>query len=100
LVTSCDLQPNAGAKEHNVIVMSSPLEISFAEVLLMCQTMKDDLDALLHPEYGFAARLRQICHDQYTTVHSIVMFLTNIYTDSSKLRRQTMKEFLKRIGIC
>ncbi|KAJ7221638.1 nuclear pore protein 84/107 [Mycena pura] len=40
------------------------LYVSSAEVLSLCQSMNDDLEALLHPETGFAPRLRKICHDQ------------------------------------
>ncbi|KAJ7905257.1 107-domain-containing protein [Mycena olivaceomarginata] len=40
------------------------LYVSSAEVLSICQSMNDDLEGLLHPETGFAPRLRQICHDQ------------------------------------
>ncbi|KAF7294646.1 Nuclear pore complex protein [Mycena indigotica] len=40
------------------------LYVSSAEVLSICQSMNDDLEAILHPETGFAPRLRQICHDQ------------------------------------
>lgn len=44
--------------------MSEGLYASCAEVLSLCQSMDDDLAALLHPETGFAPRLRQICRDQ------------------------------------
>jgi len=44
--------------------MSEALYASCAEVLSLCQSMKDDLAALLDPETGFAPRLRQICRDQ------------------------------------
>ncbi|RDB21680.1 hypothetical protein Hypma_011219 [Hypsizygus marmoreus] len=44
--------------------MSDALYVSCAEVLSLCQSMKDDLAALLDPETGFAPRLRQICRDQ------------------------------------
>ncbi|KZP13590.1 hypothetical protein FIBSPDRAFT_797582 [Athelia psychrophila] len=44
--------------------MSDNLYASCAEVLSLCQSMKDDLAALLDPETGFAPRLRQICRDQ------------------------------------
>ncbi|KAK7023754.1 nuclear pore complex protein [Favolaschia claudopus] len=40
------------------------LYISSAEVLSICQSMSDDLEGLLHPDTGFAPRLRQICHHQ------------------------------------
>ncbi|KAJ6546893.1 nuclear pore protein 84/107 [Mycena capillaripes] len=40
------------------------LYVSSAEVLSICQSMNDDLEGLLHPETGFAPRLRQICHEQ------------------------------------
>ncbi|KAF8884657.1 nuclear pore protein 84/107 [Infundibulicybe gibba] len=44
--------------------MSEALYVSCAGVLSLCQSRKDDLDALLDPETGFAPRLRQICYDQ------------------------------------
>lgn len=44
--------------------MTDALYVSCAEVLSLCQSMKDDLAGLLDPETGFAPRLRQICHDQ------------------------------------
>ncbi|TFY81397.1 hypothetical protein EWM64_g2615 [Hericium alpestre] len=44
--------------------MSNALYASCAEVLTLCQSQKDDLEALLDPEIGFAPRLRQICQDQ------------------------------------
>ncbi|KAJ7272963.1 nuclear pore protein 84/107 [Mycena rebaudengoi] len=44
--------------------MSDVLCVASAEVLSRCQAMNDDLEGLLHPETGFAPRLRQICHNQ------------------------------------
>ena len=46
------------------LVMSSPLYTACAEVLSAFQANKDDLDALLNPESGFAPRLRDICYRQ------------------------------------
>jgi len=46
--------------------MSEALYTSCAEVLSLCQAMKDDLAALLDPETGFSPRLRQICCDRLT----------------------------------
>ncbi|EDQ98148.1 uncharacterized protein LACBIDRAFT_309794 [Laccaria bicolor S238N-H82] len=46
--------------------MSDALYGSCAEVLSLCQSMKDDLAAILDPETGFAPRLRQLCRDQIT----------------------------------
>ncbi|KAJ7063608.1 nuclear pore protein 84/107 [Mycena amicta] len=40
------------------------LYVSSAEVVSICQSMNDDLEAILHPDTGFAPRLRQICHEQ------------------------------------
>ncbi|KAL0570146.1 Nucleoporin nup84, partial [Marasmius crinis-equi] len=45
--------------------MSETLYSSYSEVLLLAQSMKDDLEGLLDPEAGLAPRLRQICRDQY-----------------------------------
>ncbi|OJT05441.1 Nucleoporin nup107 [Trametes pubescens] len=44
--------------------MSDGLYASCAKVLSVCQANKDDLEALLHPESGFAPRLREICEQQ------------------------------------
>ncbi|KAJ7184429.1 nuclear pore protein 84/107 [Mycena filopes] len=45
--------------------MSDPaLYESCAEVLSICQSMNEDLEGLLHPETGFAPRLRHICQNQ------------------------------------
>ncbi|KXN92482.1 hypothetical protein AN958_07429 [Leucoagaricus sp. SymC.cos] len=44
--------------------MSEALYRSCAEVLSIFQSAKDDLEALLDPELGFAPRLRQLCRDQ------------------------------------
>ncbi|KAK7060258.1 Nucleoporin nup84 [Paramarasmius palmivorus] len=43
---------------------SDALYSSYAEVLHLAQTMKDDLEGLLDPETGVAPRMRQLCHDQ------------------------------------
>ncbi|KZT29989.1 hypothetical protein NEOLEDRAFT_1126698 [Neolentinus lepideus HHB14362 ss-1] len=39
-----------------------------AEVLSLCQSLRDDLAALLDPETGFAPRLRQICRERLDDV--------------------------------
>lgn len=44
--------------------MSEPLYETFAQVLTLCQGIKEDLPALLDPVCGFAPRLRQLCRDQ------------------------------------
>lgn len=45
--------------------MADPtLYTSCAEVLSLCQSVKDDLETILDPETGFAPRLRKICRDQ------------------------------------
>jgi nuclear pore complex protein Nup107 len=49
--------------------MPEALYESFAQVLSLCQSMKDDLAAILDPETGFAPRLRQLCRDQYADIH-------------------------------
>ena len=43
--------------------MSDSLYSSCAEVLSVCQTVKDDLFAVLDPDTGYAPRMRQICHE-------------------------------------
>ena len=37
---------------------------SCAEVLSVCQSVKEDLEAVLDPGNGFAPRMRQLCEDQ------------------------------------
>ncbi|KAI1789328.1 nuclear pore protein 84/107 [Ganoderma leucocontextum] len=44
--------------------MAESLYASCASVLSLCQANKDDLETLLHPETGFAPRLREICNQQ------------------------------------
>ncbi|KAF5346850.1 hypothetical protein D9756_010620 [Leucocoprinus leucothites] len=44
--------------------MSDALFRSCADVLSICQASKDDLEALLDPDDGFAPRLRRLCRDQ------------------------------------
>ncbi|TFK94108.1 hypothetical protein K466DRAFT_477174, partial [Polyporus arcularius HHB13444] len=44
--------------------MAENLYTSCAEVLSVCQANKDNLEALLDPETGFAPRLRHICNQQ------------------------------------
>ncbi|TFK45781.1 hypothetical protein OE88DRAFT_1639447 [Heliocybe sulcata] len=43
---------------------STALYTQYADVLALCQALKDDLAALLDPQTGFAPRLRQICRDR------------------------------------
>ncbi|KAI1797541.1 hypothetical protein LXA43DRAFT_980959 [Ganoderma leucocontextum] len=44
-------------------LMAESLYVSCASVLSLSQA-KDDLETLLHPETGFAPRLREICNQQ------------------------------------
>ncbi|TFK22529.1 nuclear pore complex protein [Coprinopsis marcescibilis] len=44
--------------------MAEALYSSFADVLSLSQSVKDDLEALLDSQTGFAPRLRQICEEQ------------------------------------
>ncbi|KAI0073069.1 hypothetical protein K474DRAFT_1711028 [Panus rudis PR-1116 ss-1] len=44
--------------------MSSTLYASCAEALELAQSHKDDIEALLDPEVGFAPKLRQICEER------------------------------------
>ncbi|KAI0739444.1 nuclear pore protein 84/107 [Daedaleopsis nitida] len=44
--------------------MADSLYASCAEVLSVCQANRDNLEFLLHPEEGFAPKLRQICTQQ------------------------------------
>ena len=50
--------------------MSQSLYAACAQVLSVCQATKDDLDTLLHPETGFAPRLRDICFQECVSPHS------------------------------
>ncbi|KAN0078059.1 Nuclear pore protein 84/107 [Tylopilus felleus] len=50
--------------------MSESLYTSCAQVLALCQGVKDDLPALLDPVSGFAPRLRQLCRDQIEELES------------------------------
>lgn len=43
---------------------SEDMYIACAEVYSASQAAKDDLEALLNPDTGFAPRLKQICRDQ------------------------------------
>ncbi|KAF8900838.1 nuclear pore protein 84/107 [Gymnopilus junonius] len=42
---------------------SDSLYRSSAEVLSICQSIKDNLEAVLDPDTGYAPRMRQICHE-------------------------------------
>ncbi|KAH9976532.1 nuclear pore protein 84/107 [Russula compacta] len=44
--------------------MSETFYTSCADVLALCQAQKDNLEALLDPQTGFAPRLRQLCEQQ------------------------------------
>ncbi|KAG9312440.1 hypothetical protein JVU11DRAFT_6824 [Chiua virens] len=50
--------------------MSESLYASCAQVLTLCQGIKDDLPALLDPVSGFAPRVRQLCRDQIEELES------------------------------
>jgi hypothetical protein len=56
---------DATLTSHMTSYMDAPLYESYAQVLAVCHPIKDDLEALLDPQTGFAPRLRQICTDQY-----------------------------------
>jgi hypothetical protein len=45
--------------------MAEGLYASFAEVLSLCQSFKDELAVILDPESGFAPRMRELCEQQY-----------------------------------
>ena len=44
--------------------MSETFYTSCADVLALFQAQKDNLEALLDPQVGFAPRLRQLCEQQ------------------------------------
>ncbi|KAH9043875.1 nuclear pore protein 84/107 [Lactarius pseudohatsudake] len=44
--------------------MSETFYTSCADILALCQTQKDNLEALLDPQTGFAPRLRHLCEQQ------------------------------------
>jgi len=44
--------------------MSETFYTSCADVLTLCQAEKDNLEALLDPQTGFAPRLRHLCEQQ------------------------------------
>ncbi|EIN06492.1 nuclear pore protein 84/107 [Punctularia strigosozonata HHB-11173 SS5] len=44
--------------------MTDAFYASCAQVLALCQSMKDDLAAILDPESGFAPRLQKLCEEQ------------------------------------
>lgn len=44
--------------------MAEALYSSYAEVLTVCQSVEDDLAAVLDPDTGYAPRMRQICQEQ------------------------------------
>ena len=44
--------------------MAEKLYALFADVLSLCQKNKDNLEYLLHPDTGFAPKLREICQRQ------------------------------------
>ncbi|PPQ84939.1 hypothetical protein CVT25_004452 [Psilocybe cyanescens] len=43
--------------------MAEALYSSYAEVLTVCQSVEDDLAAVLDPDTGYAPRMRQICQE-------------------------------------
>jgi len=45
--------------------MAEGFYASFAEVLSVCQSFKDDLAVILDPESGFAPRMRELCEQQW-----------------------------------
>jgi hypothetical protein len=49
---------------QHTYLMADGLYSSFAEVLSVCQSFKDDLAAILDPESGFAPRMRELCEQQ------------------------------------
>ncbi|EKM74849.1 hypothetical protein AGABI1DRAFT_80653 [Agaricus bisporus var. burnettii JB137-S8] len=61
--------------------MTESLFQSYADVLSLCQIVKDDLEPLLDPEIGFAPRIRQLCTDQ----------IAEFEDDSSQEERELLK---------
>lgn len=59
-------------------LMSETFYTSCADVLALFQAQKDNLEALLDPQAGFAPRLRQLCEQQcvfHSQTHSPSLFL-------------------------
>lgn len=59
--------------------MTENLYASCAEVLSVCQANKDNLEALLNPETGFAPKLRQICDQQYVLLWLYKLLEAELY---------------------
>ncbi|KDR66942.1 hypothetical protein GALMADRAFT_147583 [Galerina marginata CBS 339.88] len=51
--------------------MSDALYSSCAEVLEICQSIKDDLEAILDPETGYAPRMRHIVHEHIEELQDV-----------------------------
>ncbi|TBU21786.1 nuclear pore protein 84/107 [Dichomitus squalens] len=69
--------------------MSEALYAACAEVLSVCQTNKDDLEALLHPETGFAPRLREICNQHLAELQEAVVEGTASPTELDALKMES-----------
>jgi len=50
--------------------MSETFYTSCADVLALCQAEKDNLEALLDAQTGFAPRLRQLCEQRVFLIHN------------------------------
>ena len=55
--------------------MADGLYASFAEVLSVCQSFKDDLAVILDPESGFAPRMRELCEQQCVESGQVVLYI-------------------------
>lgn len=65
--------------------MSDSLYAACADVLAVCQALKDNLPALLDPSTGFAPRLRRLCHDK------IAEFEQSTYSDVSQAELDALR---------
>jgi hypothetical protein len=74
--------------------MSETFYTSCADVLALFQAQKDNLEALLDPQTGFAPRLRQLC-EQQCVLHNpdskffwLIHFLDCRTFEKREMRRQ------------
>ena len=94
--------PNKESKDevNNRAPMSETFYTSCADVLALCQAEKDNLEALLDPQTGFAPRLRQLCEQQCVprSRHDSRVLVYSSFTDCRTFEKREMrrKRRLKR----